>query len=120
MVFIFQDFHVVADKEEKYLIGSITFVLTIEKELAYLDENLKLITAYKNLSHVDFASLYSAKTDFSNKNCLCINGQVKLRIGIISKPFYLFNIDEYNDNGLKFETYALDLFQTLAKSLKIR
>ncbi len=92
--------------------------------ISYIDGNLNYISSYSTSNDINFVTIFSStKIMHSKSKCLCSNGQVKLRVGIIKHPFYMLNNAGENDreieNGLKYEIFAFDVFDSLAKALKI-
>jgi hypothetical protein len=88
--------------------------------LSYLNQNLKINQSYESIKDLGFLQTFTLKEHYpSNLKCNCVNGKAKIRIGILNKTFSDFNSQEIEKSS-KFESFAFDIFDTLAETLNIK
>lgn len=134
LVFVFQSIDNV-DSNKSYEINSVNFAIWLNNanktmlNISLLDEHLRFVKFYDSFEKINLTFALTYSSNMSNKyanttktaRCLCSNGQVKLRVGIIANDFYVFDnsttVQLYNN---LYETLAQNVFFNLASSLGIR
>ncbi len=88
--------------------------------LFYLNENLKINQSYESIKGLGFLQTFTLKEHHpSNLTCNCVNGKAKIRVGILNKTFTDFNSQDLEKSS-KLESFAFDIFHTLAETLNIK